>query len=110
VIVVVVAAGFTVCAVPAEELAAKLASPLKVAVRVSAPTVLGASMQLPAARVAVQLAPVMSFTVTVSVVVIVPVPGGLTATVKLTNTGCPTTEGLGVLAVILVVVGSRFTV
>ena len=61
------------------ELFAKLASPLKVAVSVSVPTALGVRAQLPAASEAVQLAPVPSLTVTVSLVGMVPPPGGVTA-------------------------------
>jgi hypothetical protein len=108
-VMVVVAAGFTVWLTPVEALEAKSASPLKVAVNVSAAAALGASEHVPALTVAVQLGPVLSVTVTVSLPGIVPVPGELTATVKLTDTGCPTTEGLGVLAVILVAVGAKFT-
>ena len=111
VIAVVVADRLTVWLAPVEALEAKLASPLKVAVRVSAvAAALGAIKHVPVATVAVQLAPVRSVTVTVSLPGIAPVPGELTATVKATDTGCPTTEGLGVLAVILVVVEAKFTV
>jgi hypothetical protein len=83
---------------------------LKVALRVSVPAAFGASEQAPVARVAVQLAPVLSVTVTVSEPGIVPLPGDVTATVKLTLTVCPTTDGFGVLAVIVVVVRLSATV
>jgi hypothetical protein len=104
VIVVVVEAEFTVCGTAADVLAAKFASPAKAAVKLSAPAALGDSVQLPVARLAVQLTPVLSDTVAVSLAGIVPVPGALTVTVKLTVTDCPTTDGFGVLAVILVLV------
>src|SRR5437773_342373 len=63
VIVVVVAAGFTAWATPAEVLPAKLALPAYVAVRVLAPGVVGTSVQPPAATVPEQLT-VPSLTVT----------------------------------------------
>jgi hypothetical protein len=39
-----------------------------------------------------------------------PLPGATAATVKLIVTGCPTTDGLGVCNVIVVVVPAGFTV
>jgi hypothetical protein len=70
---------------------------------------LGFSVQLPADTVPVQLAPVVSATVTVSLPGIVPLPGAFTATVKLAETDCPSATGFGVLPVILVV-AAMFTV
>jgi hypothetical protein len=105
VIVVVVASALTVWPVPVEALETNVASPAKVAINVSAPAALGTKVHFPVATVAVQLAPVPSFTVTMSVPGIVPLAGGVTVTVKLTVTPCPTTEGLGMFAVIWVVVG-----
>ena len=78
VIVVVVAAGFTVCGVPADALPLKLPSPAYVAVIVLLPAVVDVRLQLPAATVATQLA-VPSLTVTFPVGV--PLPGAVTLTV-----------------------------
>jgi hypothetical protein len=103
VIAVVVVAGFTVCATPAEILPAKFASPPYVAVSVLAPAVIGVSVQLPAATVPTQLT-VPSLTVTVPLGV---PPADVT--VKLTTTPWPTTEGSGVSPVIAVVVAAAFT-
>jgi hypothetical protein len=83
VIVVVVAALFTVWATPVEVLAAKLASVTKLAVTVLAPAVVEANEQLPAVIVPEQVA-VPSLTVTVSAPGIVPAPGAVTATVNAT--------------------------
>jgi hypothetical protein len=55
------------------------------------------------------VSPVPSLTVTLSVPGIVPPPGELTVTVKFTVTGCPTMDGLGVWAVIVVVVLAALT-
>src|SRR6267154_2097672 len=63
VMVVVVAAAFTVWAVPVEALPAKLALPPYVATSVFAPAVVGVSVQLPAATVPTQFT-VSSLTVT----------------------------------------------
>ena len=103
-IVVVVAAAFTVWPVPVEALETNAASPAKLAIKVSVPAAVGTRVQLPVATVAVQLAPVPYLTVTVSVPGIVPLAGGIAVTVKLTVTPCPTTEGLGMFPVIWVVV------
>ena len=65
---------------------------------------------MPAATVPVQLSPVPSLTVTLSVPGIVPLPGEFTVTVKFTVMGWPMTEGFGVCAVIVVVVLAAFTV
>jgi hypothetical protein len=64
--------------------------------------------QLPAATVALQVFPVPSLTVTLPVNV--PAPGEFTVTAKFTVIVCPTVEGLGVFAVIVVVVLALFTV
>jgi hypothetical protein len=77
VIVVVVAASFTVWARPADTLPAKFASPAYVAVSVFAPAVVEVSAQLPAVTVPMQLA-LPSLTVTLPVGV--PLPGVFTAT------------------------------
>jgi hypothetical protein len=66
VIVVVVAAAFTVWAAPADVLPPKFPSPAYVAMRVFAPAVVGVSVQVPAATVPTQVA-VPSPTVTVPV-------------------------------------------
>jgi len=74
-------------------------------VSVFAPGVVGVSMQLPVAepfRVPMQLSPAPSLTVTVPVGVRMSPVGG--ATLKLTVTGCPTTDELGIAEVIVVVV------
>jgi len=64
-------------------------------------------LQLPAATLALQLC-VPSLTVTVPVGV--PLPGAFGTTVNVKLTGCPTAEGFGVWAVIVVVVAAAFTV
>src|SRR2546429_3760296 len=96
--VVVVAAALTAWGTPAELLPPKLASPAYVAVSVLAPAVNGVSVQLPTATVPVQVA---APSLTVTFPVGVPPPD---VTVKVTVTPCPTTEGSGVSAVIVVVV------
>jgi hypothetical protein len=63
---------------------------------------------LPVATVAVHVSPAPSLIVTLPVGV--PLPGASGATVKLTVTGCPATDGLGVFALIFVVVLALFTV
>jgi hypothetical protein len=63
--------------------------------------------QVPVAMLAEQVSPAPSLTVTFPVGV--PLPGAFAVTVKLIVTGCPTTDGLGVWAVIAVVVASWFT-
>jgi hypothetical protein len=61
-------------------------------------------------KLPVHIAPVPSFTFTVTLPVGTPTPGGLGATVKLIVTICPTTDGLGVLEVIIVDVLALITV
>jgi hypothetical protein len=73
-------------------------------VKVFAPAVVGVRVQLPAATVPVQFA-VPSLTVTLPVGV-----PPVEVTVKVTVTACPTTEGSGVSAVIVVVVLAAPTV
>jgi hypothetical protein len=89
VIVVVVAAGFTVWLTPAEVLGAKLASPGYVATRVLVPALVGVSWQVPVATEAVQVA-APSLTVT-SPVGVPP----FDVTVKLTLMASPKVEGFG---------------
>jgi hypothetical protein len=101
--VVLVAALFTVCAVPADVLALKFASPGKAAVMVFAPAVVDVREQLPAVTVAVQVW-LPSLTVTMSDPVTVPLPGAVTATVKATVYACPTTVAVVRFVVIVVVV------
>ena len=72
-----------------------------------APAKLNAILQLPAATLAVQFW-VPSLTVTVPVGV--PPPGGFATTVNVKLTAWPTAEGFGVWAVIVVVVLAAFTV
>jgi len=98
VMVVVVAAWFTVCPTPAEVLTAKLASPAYVAVSVRAPAVESVKSQVPAATVPTQLS-VPSVTVTLPVGV-----PAFEVTLKFTLIAWPTVEGSGVWAVIVVVV------
>ncbi len=66
-----------------------------------------AILQLPVATLALQLC-VPSLTVTVPLAV--PLPGALADTVNVKLTACPTAEGFGVWAVIVVVVPAAFTV
>jgi len=70
--------------------------------------VLNVIEQLPVATLAEQVSPAPSLTVTVPVGV--PRPGTTGVTVKLIVTGWPATDGLGVCAVIVVVVLSWLTV
>src|SRR5438552_1436309 len=74
-------------------LVAKFPSPGQLAVTLCAPAELNAMLQLPAATLALQLW-LPSLTVTVAVVV--PLPGTLDDTVKLKLTAWPTADGLGV--------------
>jgi hypothetical protein len=104
VMVVVVAAGFTVWAAPVEALPAKLAVAAYVATSVRAPAVVRVTVQVPAATVPMQLS-VPSLTVTFPV----GVPPA-EVTVKATGTPWPTTEGFGVWLVIAVVVVAAPTV
>jgi hypothetical protein len=71
------------------------------------PAVVNVIEQEPVATLAEQVS-VPSLTVTVPVGM--PLPGATAATVKLIVTGCPTTDGLGVCNVIVVVVPAGFTV
>jgi hypothetical protein len=64
-------------------------------------------VQLPAAAVAEQLA-VPSLTVTFPVGV--PLPGAFATTLNETVTVCPTTEGSGVIELIVVIVSALLTV
>ena len=73
----------------------KLASPEKETERLRAPAELNESEQLPAPTAAEQDAPAPSSTVTLPVGV--PAPGATTETDQDTETGWPTTEGLGVI-------------
>jgi hypothetical protein len=65
-------------------------------------------MQVPVATLAEQLSPAPSLTVTVPVGV--PAPGGVATTVKVTVTGCPTTTEVGLTEVIVVVLFALATV
>ena len=77
VIVVVVAAGFTVCGSAADADPLKLLSPAYVAVSGCDPAAVNVSEQVPAATVAVQLVvPLLTVTFPVGV----PLPGAVTAT------------------------------
>src|SRR3989442_5076963 len=78
-----------------------------VAVTLRAPAELNAMVQLPAATLALQLC-VPSLTVTLPVGV--PLPGAFATAVKVKLTACPTAEGFGVWAVIVVVVAAAVTV
>jgi len=78
VIVVVVLAAFTVCETPADVLVAKFVSPAYVAVTVLLPALVDVRVQVPAATLAEHVA-VPSLTVTLPVGV--PLPGGGTVTV-----------------------------
>jgi hypothetical protein len=95
------------CCAEVPELAEKLASPEYVAVSVLEPTVADVNEQLVAGRVATQLAPAPSLTVTVPVSI--PPPGAFGAMLKLTFTGCPTTTGFGETEGIVVVVLALLT-
>jgi len=64
-------------------------------------------LQLPAATLALQLW-VPSLTVTLPLGV--PLPGAFATTVNVKLTACPTADGFGVWAVIVVVVPAAFTV
>src|SRR2546428_5371032 len=77
------------------------------AVTLRPPAELNAILQLPAATLALQLW-VPSFTVTAPVGV--PLPGALAVTVNVKLTAWPTADGLGVCAVIVVVVPAAVTV
>jgi hypothetical protein len=100
VIVVVVAAGFTVWLTPVEVLGAKLASPAYVAVSVLAPAVVAVSEHAPWATVPTQVsAPSLTVTFPVGV-------PPLEVTLKVTLIAPPNVEGLGVLPVIDVVVAA----
>jgi hypothetical protein len=101
---VVVARLLTVCATPMDVLVRKFASPTKVAVSVLVPDVVGFNWHVPVVTVPTQESPVPSFTVTLSVPAMVPLPGAFTVTVKFTVMGWPMTEGFGVCVVIVVVV------
>ena len=104
VIVVVVAAGFTVWPTPAEVLLAKSASPAYAAVSVTDPAELGVNEQLPCATVPLQLSG-PSLTVTL------PVGAPLDeVTLKETVITCPKVEGSGEWPVIVVVVAAWLTV
>ncbi len=72
------------------------------------PAVVTVMAQVPPATVAVHESPVPSLTVTLPVGV--PLPGETGATVKVTVTACPGTEGLGDAAVMVVFVLAWFTV
>jgi hypothetical protein len=104
VMVVVVAAAFTVWATPADVLPVKFPLPAYVALSVLAPAVVGVRVQAPAATVPTQLA-VPSLTVTVPVGV-----PPVEVTVNVTAIPWPTTEGFGVCPAIAVVVPAAPTV
>jgi hypothetical protein len=108
VIAVVVAVAFTVCVTFADVLPMKLVSPAYTAESVSVPAAGKVIEQVPAATVPVQVSPTPSLTVTLPVGV--PLPGEFAVTVKLILTAWPTSDGLGVCAVIVVDVLSWFTV
>jgi hypothetical protein len=103
---VVVFALFTTCDSAAEVLVLKLASLAYVAVKLFVPAVVNVMLQVPAATVPVQLT-VPSLTVTLPVGV--PAPGAIGITVKLSATGCPTTEGSGESEVMVAVVLALLT-
>ena len=105
--VVVVAAVLTTWEVAGlDALPAKFVSPAYVAVSDFVPAVRNVIEHVPVATLAVQLS-VPSLTVTLPVGV--PLPGATALTVKLIVTACPTTDGLGVCAVIVVAVAAWFT-
>src|SRR2546425_9028079 len=104
VIVVVLAAAFTVWATPVDVLPIKLALPGEVAINVFAPAVVGVRVQLPAATVPTQFT-VPSLTVTFPVGV-----PPVAVTVKVTVTPWPTTEGSGVWPLIVVAVPAALSV
>ena len=107
-IVVVVAAAFTVCDALAEVLVAKLVSPVYTADRVSDPLAGNVIEHVPSTTVAVQVSPKPSLIVTLPAGV--PLPGATAATVKLIVTAWPTTDGSGLSLVIVVVVEAWLTV
>jgi hypothetical protein len=102
---VVVLAAVTVCVALVEALPAKFASPAYVAVSVFVPAVVGVRAHVPAATVPTQLAPVPSLTVTLPVGV-----PPVDVTVYVTVIAWPTTDGLGVWPVSVVVVLAAPTV
>src|SRR5438445_3434426 len=108
VIVVVVAAAFTVCGALAEVLPVKFVSPAYTAESVLLPATGNVIGQVPAATVAVQVSPSPSLTVTLPVAA--PLPGETGVTEKFTVTDCPTTDGFGACEVMAVVVAAWFTV
>ena len=108
VIVVAVAAGFTVCGALADVLPVKFVSPAYTAESVLLPAAGKVIEQVPTATVAVHVSPSPSLTVTLPVGV--PLPGETGVTEKFTVTDCPTTDGFGVCEAIAVVVAAWFTV
>jgi hypothetical protein len=96
----------TVCETPGDVLGLKLASPEYVATSVLLPDVVDVSVHEPASTAAMQLS-VPSVTVTVPVGV--PAPGGVGVTLHDTVYADPTFEGSGVSPVITVVVSALLT-
>jgi hypothetical protein len=106
---VVVDAGSTWCGLCADVLVRKFAVPGYVAVTCFSPAVVGVSWQLPdpPLRVAGQVAPVPSLTVTVPVGV--PVPGATGATLTATVNAWPTTVAADMSFVMVVAVDASDT-
>jgi len=98
----------TFCVTPAEVLELKLLSPTYLAFRVLLPAAGKLMEHCPVATAAVQVSPALSLTVTLPVGV--PLPGATGFTVKLHHAVCPTTEGSGHQAVMVVLVPALFTV
>jgi hypothetical protein len=97
----------TFCLSPAEALPLKLLSPIKVAVSVSVPDVENEIKQPPIKKT-VHESPAPSLTLTLPLGT--PLPGGMAALAKFTVTGWPTTDGLGVFVMMVVVVLALFTI